>query len=85
MFRQSPAQPPDMSAGLDSHQRTEWGPLPMSAPNDNRTGQGSRASGRKAYQKPLLSCYGNVTEVTQAVMGTMNLDTGGKGANNRTS
>jgi len=39
----------------------------MPAQNDNRTVQGSATSGRKAYESPRLSCYGDVGSLTQTL------------------
>lgn len=51
----------------------------MPAQNDNRTDQGSPTSGRKTYQAPRLSCYGDVGEITQQVATGPRGDGGGSG------
>ena len=70
MIDGSATKPPDLSAQLDGLHRGNREPLPMPAPNDDRTVQSSRTGGRKAYQAPKLCCYGDVGAITQNVGNT---------------
>lgn len=56
----------------------------MPAQPDDRTVKGSRPSGRKAYQVPMLCRYGDVGAITQTTTAMNKGSDGGGGTANKT-